>query len=178
MASVAEAFYGNRHYELVLAKLNKLKDGAPVPAGTQVRTPDLKEMLLTEGLPKSLAPQLARVAKARYGFVKIHEDLERALHPGNSDAKVHMPYALAKGLKRDAAALEAAAKELAKRGNFSNSATRMRQRLDAAALLMRQMAAGSGAADAEDQVHLLFAQAFVRGLMWARNEDGDIKEMP
>jgi hypothetical protein len=174
LGQIAETYYGNKHYDLVIIKLNRIKDPAKIPPGTLLRVPDLKEMLLTEGFPKSLDAELDDISKARWGFMRVHEQLMRALTPGNGE-KGHVPAEVRRELRADADGLDKAGRVLAKQGNFSESATRMRQRLSKCADTLRKLAVGTDP-DLEDSVHLLLAQTFVRGLMWARNEDGDVKE--
>jgi LysM repeat protein len=167
--------YGHKDYSLVIVKLNKIKDPKQIAPGTPIRLPDLKDMLLNEGFPKNLEPQLEAVMKARYGFIKVREELIKALRPGNSKGKIQIPVAVRDELRSSADLMEKAGKELAKAGNFSDSATRMRQRLVTCAGNLRKLARGSQEKGLEESVHLLIAQAFVRGLMWAYNEDGDVK---
>lgn len=172
---LAADHYGHKDYSLVVVKLNKIKDPKKIEVGTPLRMPDLKDMLLNEGFPKTLEPQLEDVMKARYGFIKVREELIKALRPGNSTGKIQIPVAVRDELRNSADLLERAGKELAKGGNFSDSATRMRQRLQECAGNLRKLAKGSKEKNLEERVHLLIAQAFVRGLMWAYNEDGDVK---
>ncbi len=172
---LAADHYGHKHYSLVVVKLNKIKDPKKIAPGTPIRMPDLDEMLLNEGFPKALAPQLEDVMKGRYGYIKVREELVKALHPGNSTGKIQIPVAVRDELRNSADLFDKAAKELAKAGNFSESATRMRQRLQECAGIFRKLAKGSKEKGLEERVHLLISQAFVRGLMWAYNEDGDVK---
>lgn len=182
LGTIATQYYGHRHYRWVIIKLNRLKDPnkdshndtAGVPAGTSLRVPDLKAMLLTEGLPPSTEAELDKIIDARYGFLRLHEALARALHPNNSKAPVQVPADLGQDLQKIADAWQQAGRSLAKQGNFGDSPTRMRQRLERAAELARRLCQGATEAGLEDQIHLLLAQAWVRGLMWARNEDGDL----
>lgn len=167
--------YGNKDYSLVIEKLNKIKDPKKVAVGTALRLPDLKEMLLDEGLSKSLERDLDDVMTARYGFIKVREELLKALHPGNSTGKIRIPVAVRDELRKSADLMDNAAKGLAQGGNFGESATRMRQRLEQCAKNLRKLAKGSQEKGLEESIHLLIAQAFVRGLMWAHNEDGDVK---
>lgn len=173
---LATDFYGHKDYSLVIVKLNKIKDPKKIAPGTAIRMPDLKEMLLNEGFPKGLEPQLEQVMQARYGFIKVREELIKALKPGNSTGKIKISLRVRTELRASADVMEKAAKELAKGGNFSDSATRMRQRLVKVAENYRKLANGSKEKGLEESIHLLIAQAFVRGLMWAYNEDGDVKE--
>ncbi len=175
LEQLAEDHYGDKHYSLVLVKLNKIKDDKKVAPGTEIRMPDLKEMLLNEGFPKALEPELEQVMKARYSYIKVHSELEKALHPENGTGKIQIPMLVQTELKGAADALDKAGKSLNKGGNFSESSTRMRQRLQKCAENFRKLAKGSQEKGLEASVHLLFAQAFVRGLMWALNEDGDVK---
>ncbi len=167
--------YGHKDYSLVIIKLNKIKDPKKITPGTPIRMPDLKDMLLDEGFPKTLEPQLEAVMKGRYGYIKVREELVKALHPGNSTGKIQIPVAVKDELKASADILENAGKALAKAGNFSDSATRMKQRLVQCAVNLRKLARGSQEKGLEESIHLLISQAFVRGLMWAYNEDGDVK---
>lgn len=170
LQSIAEARYGHRHYGLLLAKLNKI-DGGVLKAGALLKLPELQDMLFKEGLTLAVAPQIVQVLTVRYEFMRMRGDITRALEPKNSKAKVQVPAAVRTPLLAEAAKLEKAARDLARAGGYKESPTRMKQRLEASAKILRELARGAYRGDAESAFHLLYSQAFVRGLMWARKED-------
>jgi hypothetical protein len=166
LGSVASAVYGSPHYRLAIEKLNKLAPGSEPPAGAAVLVPDLKRMLFAEGFPKELADEVSRLATARYQYMRVRNELVRSLE--FPDAK--LPTHAVKELRAAADEIEAVGAALAKKGKYAESPLRMKQRLQECAKALRRLAGGTRDKKVEDSVHLLLAQTWVRGIMWARGE--------
>ena len=170
LSSLGESQYGHVHYAVFLQKLNRL-DGNDLKAGASIKIPDLKEVLVKEGVPAAAESSIEQILAVRYEVMRLKGDITRALTPGNSKAPVKVGAILRAALLKEAAKLERAGKELARLGGFQDSPTRMRQRLDLCAKVLKDLAAGKQVVDPYGEMHLLFAQTFVRGLMWGRKED-------
>ena len=168
LAEVATNFYGSPYYELVIARLNHLADSRAVPAGAQLRVPELKVMLFEENLPKNLEPEIEDIVKARYAYMRVRNDLLKAMESVQIGPR--LPIAVKTALSDAADALEQAGKSLDKLGAHAETPVRMRQRLTLCAKNLRRLAAGERDKKLEDSIHLLLAQTFVRGIMWARKE--------
>src|SRR5690606_13503658 len=92
---------------------------------------------------------------------------------GNSKAKVVVPQVIKNDLLAAAKSLESAARDLAQKGNFFEDPVRMRRELLAAAGDMRKLAQGRYKKSYDDNIHKYFANAFLFGIAWARDEDGN-----
>lgn len=166
---VAENLWGDASYELVLRKQLNLPDTGPIPAGTKLKLwSDIKELLYDEGLPKTFGADLNKMLDGRYAYVKVRNDLLRAMEVPGVGQKVVVPVSIREELEKGAALLDQAGKSLAKRGKYEDTPVRVRQRLEKAAETMRLLAKGTPSAKIEEQVHTSIAQAWVRLIMWAR----------
>lgn len=173
LADIARDFYGSPHYELVILKHNNLKDKRAIPNGTALKVPDLADLLVAEGIRPEMMDDVNAIVKARYTFVKLENEVLK-VHAAAGKAKtVTLPVRLRDDLTSAAGTIETAAKSLAKKGKYGDSPTRFKNRLLEAAASLRRLAKGANDAKIDDGVHLLFAQAWVRAIMWVRNEDGD-----
>jgi LysM repeat protein len=179
LGAIAEQRYGNRHYSWFIAKLNRLEDTKSIQAGQTLRVPELDKALYAEGLTREVQGELDQVMKSRYAYMKHRDDLLKAIDPGNSKGKIKVQVVVKEELGAAADALDAAAKELGRKGNRGDSPSRMQHRLEECAKNIRTLLSGKAGAKTgklDDSIHLLIAQAFVRGIKWARGEDGDVKK--
>jgi hypothetical protein len=172
LGKVARAIYGASAYELALAKLNRFPSPKEVQPGAVVRTPDLKSMVLTEGLSKEVEPEIDDVLAARYEYMKIENELRKCLARAPAGGKATIPAEVRKALTGIAQDLESAGRAIAKKGVYAESPVRVKQRLEEAARKLRELANGKNDAKLADSIHRLLAQTWVRLLMWARLEDG------
>lgn len=171
LADVAADIYGSSAYDQLIAKHNKIVAPKSVATGTEVKVPELKEMLFKEGIAKRLKSKVTSVTDARYTYMRHREAIIRALRDPSPQARLNEKV---RGELRDAAtSLEKGAKALAKEGKHADSPTRMKGRLLEAAGILRAFSKGKGTTESEEKLHKLFAQAFVRAIMWARGEDGE-----
>lgn len=173
LAAIAGDFYGNPHYELVIAKHNNIKDKKAIPNGTALKVGDLADVLVAEGIKGEMMDDINAIVKARYTYMKMAGELLKSLAAAGKVKIAKIPVLVRDNLNVAAEAIEAAGKSLAKKGKYGDSPTRLKNRLLEAAANMRKLAKGTNDAKLDDGVHLLFAQAWVRAIMWTRNEDGD-----
>jgi LysM repeat protein len=172
LGKVARAIYGASAYELALAKLNRFPSPKEVQPGTVVRIPDLKSMVLTEGLSKEVEPEIDEVLAARYQYMKVENELRKSLARAPAGGKATIPAEVRKALIDIAKDLETAGRAMAKKGVYAESPVRVKQRLEEAAKRLRELANGKNDVKLADSIHRLLAQTWVRLLMWARLEDG------
>ena len=173
LADVARQFYGSPVYDLVIAKHNHIKDKESVAVGTKVRVPDLGDVLVAEGIKTEFMDDVNALVKARYRYMKVHDEIGQVIAAGAARKAVKVPAPVKIELETAASAIETAAKSLAKRGNYTESPSRLKNRLLEAAADLRTIAKGSGDAKLDAKVHVLFAQAWVRAIGWVRGEDGE-----
>lgn len=173
LADVARDFYGSPHYALLIVKHNKLADAKAVAAGGAVKLADLGDVLVANGVKKDLMDDYNAIVSARYEYMKVRGELQKVLAATPKGQKAKVPSNVAKELVAVAGVFESSAKSLAKKGKYGDSPTRLKNRLVEAATNMRKLAKGTNKPELDDKIHLLVAQAWVRAIMWAKNEDGD-----
>lgn len=173
VADIARSFYGNAHYELVIIKHNRIKDKNAIADGTPLKVGELANVLVAEGIKPEMIDEVNAVVRARYAYMTASGELMNALSASRKAKRATIPVRLREQVNNAAQAIETAAKALAKKGQYGDSATRFKNRLLEAAGLMRQLAKGRNDPKLDDRVHRLFAQAWVRAIMWTRNDDGD-----
>ena len=172
LGKIATGFYGSRLYDVTIAKYNRMAFDQPLAAGTLVRTPDLKTMVMTEGLSKQVEGEVDTILAARYEYMKIENELREALARAPAKGKAVIPADLSKVLKNVAKDFDQAGQNMARKAVYAESSVRVRQRLEGAARDLRALAKGKSDSKLPDAVHREIAQAWVRLLMWARLEDG------
>lgn len=171
--SIADNVYGSPQYALAVLKHNKIADAKAVKAGQTLKIPDLKEMVYEAGVTKLYDSELEDVMKARYAYMKVRHDLVKAMQLAGSARKMKVPEKIRAELKDAAKKLSEAGDSLAKKGKFADSPSRLKQRLQECARNLEKLAGGSTDKKLEESIHRLLAQAFVRAIMWGRNEDGE-----
>lgn len=172
LAKIAIGFYGSRTYGVTLAKYNRIAFDKPMDAGAIVRAPDLKTMVMKEGLSEQVEAEVDLILTARYEFMKIENELRGALARAPANGRAVIPVGLRKVLRNAAKDLEEAGRTMARKAVYAESAVRVRQRLEGAARDLRALAEGKNNEGLADAIHRQIAQAWVRLLMWARLEDG------
>lgn len=172
LAGIATGFYGSRAYDVVLAKYNRIAFDKPVATGTMLRAPDLKTMVMTEGLSQQVEVEVDTVLSARYEFMKVENELRAAIARTPRGRKAVIPADIRKVLQNMAKDLEQAGEAMARKAVYAESPVRVQQRLEQAARDLRAIINGKNDEKLPDTVHRLIAQAWVRLLMWARLEDG------
>lgn len=164
LASLAEREYGHALYQLVIIKLNRIKDPQDLKDAADVQVPPLKDLVKFKKLPKGFE-------KIWNDVIVVQKDL-RELRTKITATRVETK--VGGGVKRQ---LQSGAKKLAKAAEYidGQSATvlALKQHLREAAEALGKLQ------DARDDrtrmheieaAHLALALAFVRALMWERQE--------
>jgi hypothetical protein len=75
LAEVARLRYGHQHYSRVIKLYNRLEDEQRIPAGYQLRLPDISVIVAEEGLTKVAAREVALILCARAKYDRVVKQL-------------------------------------------------------------------------------------------------------
>ena len=177
LQKIAEDFYGSPSYDRLIVKHNGLATTKQVAEGTSLQMPDLSEVLFKEGLDTGVQEDIRKILAARYTYMTHRNELLRAIVPTKNLNKVVVPLKIKDDLTKAAKDIEAAAKNIAKKGNYYEAPVRMRRELLATAANMKKMAQGRYKKSYDESIHKNLATMFFHGIAWARDEEGNTKKL-
>lgn len=87
---VAEKYYGNHHYSMVIVLVNEITDPFGVEPGTEIRVPRLDAILAEEGVSTIMPYEVHTMLKARASYMEVEEQL-RSLGKRTGSGYVRVP---------------------------------------------------------------------------------------
>lgn len=177
LQKIAEDFYGSPAYDRLIVKHNDLPPRKQVTAGTSLQLPNLNEVLFKEGLNSTVQEDIRKILAARYTYMTHRSELLKAIMPSKNRNEIVVPLKIKDDLIKAAKEVEAAAKNIAQKGNYYEAPVRMRRELIATAKNMKKMARGQYKKSYDESIHKNLATMFFHGIAWARDEEGNTKKL-
>jgi len=75
LRNVAERYYGNFHYSLVIELVNDIADPNLVEPGTRIRVPKLDAILAEEGVSTVMSLEMHAMLQARAAYMEVEDEL-------------------------------------------------------------------------------------------------------
>ena len=170
LASIATQRYGHQNYSGVIKLYNHIQDAGAVPAGANLRLPDISNILTEEGFTKVAAPEMEMILCSRAKYDKVKNQLW-ALRRDRARERVLVPQEIRQQILEASDDLQQATESLKRaRPGVSQSPAKMIRQLEDAMSIMRGLAEGAndGYGYDIDMVQQRYGLAITYGIIWAR----------
>ncbi|MHC4249258.1 MAG: alpha/beta hydrolase fold domain-containing protein [Planctomycetota bacterium] len=167
---LAQRLYGNRHFARVIALHNNIADAAKLSVGLDLRVPDLKMLLVDEGLCEVAESEVDAILGA-HALFREHERRLLDTRKGKGHAKVAVPEAVADDLREAAKRIDTAIAGLRAKRDVKTIPRLMIGQLEGVSRNLKELAGGSndGYGYDIDMVHQRLVHAICNGIKWSRS---------
>jgi len=162
--------YGNRHFARVIALHNNITDPTKLRVGLVLRVPDLKMLLVEEGLCETAESEVDAILRARALF-RRHGRRLVDIRRGTRHQRVVVPEAVADDLREAAKCIDSAITWLRAKKSVEAIPQLMIGQLENFSRNLKELAGGSRNENNYDldMVHQRLVHAIYNGIKWARS---------